>query len=74
MLRRFTVALTATSMAFAGVLYLQVSGTLGGVASFFNGAQASDTAPQAPTSEGVQPPAGNPVSGSGVPIARSGGS
>lgn len=79
LLRRFTVALTATSLAFAGILYLQVSGALGGIAgSLFGGAQAaSDATTQAPSAasvQGVQPPADNPAPGNGPAIAQTGGS
>jgi hypothetical protein len=75
LLRRFTIALTATSVALAGIAYLQVSGAMGVIAgSIFGGAQASDTAAPAPTDQGVQPPVDNPAPGNGLPIARSGGS
>ncbi len=75
LLRHFTAALTATSMALAGILYLQVSGTLGGIAgSLFGGAEASDSTTRVPGDQGVQPPADNPVPGNGLPVARTGGS
>jgi hypothetical protein len=74
-LRRFTVALTALSVGFATILYLQVSGTLGGIAGvLFGGAQASDSTAAAPAEPGVQPPVDNPLPGNGRPIARTGGS
>jgi hypothetical protein len=74
-LRRITVALTAMSMAFATVVYLQVSGTLGGIAgAFFGGAQASDSTTPASTDPGIQPPIDNPAPGNGLPIVRTGGS
>jgi hypothetical protein len=74
-LRRFTVALTVTSAAFATILYLQVSGTLGGIASaVLGGAQASDSTTPAPTDPGVQPPVDNPAPATGLPIVRTGGS
>jgi hypothetical protein len=76
LLRRITVALTATSLACAGILYLQVSGTLAGLAgAVFGGARASDSTTPAPGGERVQPPVDNPAPGNGgVPIARTGGS
>jgi hypothetical protein len=82
LLRRFTVALTATSLAFAGILYVQLSGALGGIAgSLFGGAQAaSDATTQAPGApsatsvQGVQPPVANPAPGNGPAIAQTGGS
>ena len=74
-LRRMTVALTAMSVAFATILYLQVSGTLGGIAgALFGGAQASDTTTPTPIDPGVQPPVDSPVPGNGPPIVRTGGS
>lgn len=75
LLRRFTVALTAVSVAFAGIVYLEVSGTLGGIAgTLFGGAQASVNPTPVPTEQGVQPPAANPGPGFGQPIVRTGGS
>jgi hypothetical protein len=75
LLRRFTVALTATSLTLTGIVYLQVSGALGGITgSLLGGAQASDAVTQAPTDPGVQPPADSPAPGNGLPIARTGGS
>jgi hypothetical protein len=82
LLRRFTIALTATSFAFAAILYLQVSGALGGIAgSLFGGAQAATDAttqgPSAPggqPAQGVQPPTDNPAPGNGPAVAQTGGS
>ncbi len=75
LLRRFTIALTAASLAVMGILYLQVSGTLGEIAgSLFGGAQASDTGNPAPSEPGVQPPIDNPAPGNSEPIVRTGGS
>jgi hypothetical protein len=68
LLRRFTIALTATSFAFAAILYLQVSGALGGIAgSLFGGAQAA-------TDATTQGPTDNPAPGNGPAVAQTGGS
>lgn len=82
LLRRFTVVLTATSFALAGILYLQVSGALGGIAgSLFGGAQAATdmttqgpSAPGVQPAQGVQPPIDNPALGNGPAVAQTGGS
>ena len=82
LLRRFTVAISATSVAAAGLLYLQVSGTLGGLTSAVAGSVTPDSANapapgsgvQSPGDQGLQPPPANPGPGSGLPVATTGGS
>lgn len=83
LLRRFTVAVSATSLAAAGLLYLQVSGALGGFTSAVAGGvlpvdpanpPGPGTGVQSPGDQGLQPPAANPGPGSGQPVATSGGS
>jgi hypothetical protein len=74
LLRRATVILTATSVALAGALYLQVSGALAGVGEAIVGsAQPADTG-SGGFSQAPQPAPVDPTAGAGQPVARSGGS
>ena len=83
LLRRFTIAISATSVAVAGLLYLQVSGTLGGLTSAVAGgvlttdpasAPVPGTGAPSPGDQGLQVPAANPGPGTGQPVATTGGS